>query len=257
MDNQVSDLDPFLPVLGLTENSDDLQRVAELAGLQFEPRLTETEAYSNKTRLRALKPRILEAYRQLDYGGRLTVASAALAAATDCINIDSVDKVLARIGWKRRDDGLVVETPDTREVFFPKGSQWDAHVVLNGLLKGASEKITVIDPYCDSTLFHMLGTRFEGPFFVQILCSKYAEQVSHAGKKFTGQHGNVTVNVRKASDFHDRFIVIDGDTCYHVGASIKDAGNTAFMVNAIEDPQNREALLLQLCKSWEAATPVC
>ena len=70
------------------------------------------------------------------------------------------------------------------------------------------------------------------------------------------QYPNVAVNVRTTTDFHDRFIVLDGNVCVHVGASIKDAGKRACMVSRIEDVANRDAMLRQLNQSWEAGTHV-
>jgi len=43
----------------------------------------------------------------------------------------------------------------------------------------------------------------------------------------------IASEVRKAQDFHDRFIVLDENICVHVGASNKDAGKTAFMPNLL------------------------
>ena len=70
------------------------------------------------------------------------------------------------------------------------------------------------------------------------------------------QYPNVTVQVRTTKDFHDRFIVLDGTVCVHVGASIKDAGKRACMVSRIEDAGNRDAMLTQLNESWDAGTHV-
>ena len=35
--------------------------------------------------------------------------------------------------------------------------------------------------------------------------------------------------------FHDRFLILDRKTAYHVGASLKDAGKKCFGINLIED----------------------
>jgi hypothetical protein len=36
--------------------------------------------------------------------------------------------------------------------------------------------------------------------------------------------------VKRSKDFHDKFILLEGKTCNHIGASITNAGQTAFMV---------------------------
>jgi hypothetical protein len=64
------------------------------------------------------------------------------------------------------------------------------------------------------------------------------------------------IQVRQAKDFHDRFVVLDGTSCVHVGASINGAGKTAFMISKVEDASNRDALIKQIEISWAAAVPL-
>ena len=258
MSTQRNDLDPFRVVIGLIDDSDTLLRAVYAAGLQFDAGLNDADAYSHKTRVRALAPRILAAYDALAGDSRLMVALAAVAELR--LSNPKMEAVLAealaRAGWDLRDTEFVVHSPETREVFFPKASQWDAFVVLRDLLAEARENIAIVDAYCSTKVFQMLEERSLDKLHVRILCSKYAGAVAEGAKAFTAQHGSVTVEVRKAQDFHDRFIVLDDNICVHVGASIKDAGKTAFMVSRIEDRRNREAMLKQLDESWAAGAPV-
>lgn len=43
------------------------------------------------------------------------------------------------------------------------------------------------------------------------------------------------LNVAKTNKFHDRFIIMDNEEMYHLGASIKDLGKKCFGINKIED----------------------
>ena len=45
-----------------------------------------------------------------------------------------------------------------------------------------------------------------------------------------------TLMVKKTQVFHDRFIILDNKTAYHIGASIKDAGKKCFGISIIDDP---------------------
>ena len=45
----------------------------------------------------------------------------------------------------------------------------------------------------------------------------------------------ITSIIQKAQVFHDRFIILDGKTAYHIGASIKDAGKKCFGISLLED----------------------
>lgn len=52
-------------------------------------------------------------------------------------------------------------------------------------------------------------------------------------KKFNSQYPNLTYKLN--NDFHDRFIILDDNEVYHIGASIKDAGKKSFGITKIED----------------------
>lgn len=51
------------------------------------------------------------------------------------------------------------------------------------------------------------------------------------------------LKVAKTSKFHDRFIIIDNEEMYHLGASIKDLGKKCFGINKIEDVEIIEKIL--------------
>lgn len=44
-----------------------------------------------------------------------------------------------------------------------------------------------------------------------------------------------TLEVKYTKVFHDRFLILDRETAYHVGASLKDAGKKCFGINLIQD----------------------
>ena len=51
-------------------------------------------------------------------------------------------------------------------------------------------------------------------------------------KKFNAQYPNVEVKTFTKS--HDRFLIIDNDIVYHIGASLKDLGKRWFAFSKIE-----------------------
>ena len=50
---------------------------------------------------------------------------------------------------------------------------------------------------------------------------------------FNSQYPTLTVNYTGV--FHDRFLIVDETTAYHIGASLKDAGKKCFGITIIED----------------------
>ena len=100
----------------------------------FDTELSKVEAYSHRTRIRAYLPRILAAYDTLDSNAQLTTALAAVKAIRRSgFDMATVAERLHTAGWELRDNGFVVQSPETREMFFPKGSPWDAFVLLRDL----------------------------------------------------------------------------------------------------------------------------
>jgi hypothetical protein len=255
-----SDLDPFRVILGVIaqrQDSDLLLDVVSATGLCFDESLTQQDDYSHKTRVRALRPRIVSAYDALDESSALGSANAMVAALGQHGDVltEAIDK-LRRVGWDVRDGELVVSKPDLREMFFPKGSQWDAFVVLRDVLANASTDLTIVDAYCDQAVFPLLMTRADKPLNVRILCWQYAPALAAEAKAFEAQHRGWKFCVRQAKDFHDRFVIVDGASCVHIGASINGAGKTAFMISQLEDPANKAALLSAIDGSWASATPI-
>jgi hypothetical protein len=253
-----ADLDPFRAILSAINGSDALARVGVGAGLRFDENLSDRENQSHGTRIRALRPRILAAYDALDQQQRLLAARAAVATmrTIDSTLADRAAEALQRLGWELRGNELVVASPDVREMFFPRGSQWDAFVVIRAAFGEATNELLVVDPYCDATVFQILAGRDLTRLRVRILCSQHATHVAAEAARFSQQYPGVTIDVRRTRDFHDRFIVIDATICVHVGASLNHAGRTAFMVSRVEDPANLAALLQSIATAWAEGTTV-
>ncbi len=255
MDPRRKTLDPFRTLIGVLEergNSDKLRAAANSAGLVIDSSLSEKDAYSHTTRIRALVPRILKAYDLLDENDQLSVARTVLVSTHDA----GIVAALERLGWSIQDGDLVVKTAEVREVFFPKGSPWDAHLVLQELFAEAARELTIVDAYADKTIFQMLSGRSVAGLMVRILCSKCAPAVAAEAGRFAAQYSGVTIETRQSRDFHDRFIVIDRSACIHVGSSLKDAGRTACLISRVEDDRTRTALLKALAEAWDQASVV-
>jgi len=250
-------LDPFRVIVGVIasrQDSDLLVDLVSATGLRFDPSLSNAEAYSNKTRLRALRPRIIAARDELEDSAGLGLASTLVRAlAVDESLLAIATESLRRVGWDIQVGELIAVEPDVREMFFPKGSRWDAFVALRELVAEAVSGLTIVDGYCDSTVFQLLAARADWPLSVRILCWKSAVAVSGEARAFCAQHAGWAIEVRQARDFHDRFIVFDGKECVHIGASINGAGKTAFMVSRVEDAGNRDVLLKAIEESWTAS----
>lgn len=256
--NEKNDLHPWGVISSFLFElpSDEVCRIIGLTGLPVDWNLTREEAYSHTTRKRAYLPRVQASFETLSEDKKLIVAWIIISELVkkDTESISQLNSQLALIGWKVESDRLTPVDINVREIFFPKGTQHDAYIEIKEIIQKTKSQISIIDPYIDSTIFRILSTILAKEIVVQLLSFKLPPDFSHERQKFVSQHLNFTIEVRTTVEFHDRFIIIDGEECYHIGASIKDAGNKAFMISQIEDKKNIESLIKQQLQSWNSAT---
>ena len=254
------ELHPWRVILGVLQElpSDEVVRIINLAGLPVDWQLTEDQRYSHKTRKRAYMPRIADAFSDLSPEKKLRVSwivAKEMAEFSDKRYSD-LDTGLQAIGWEIKDEQLTVAEEEVRELFFPTGATHDAYVNLREILHGASDSLMIVDPYLDESILEMISGVAETIYSVQFLSSNLKGDFKLEVRKFTDQYSDLSLEVRKTTEFHDRFIIVDESKCYHIGASIKDAGGKAFMISKVEDIENRKSLIEQIEGSWEQATLV-
>jgi hypothetical protein len=252
-EKEIGRLDPWSVIRGfvLTLSSHDVPAVIDRAGLAVDWQLTLRQAYSNGTRLSAYRPRIDAAYRSLsNLADRMRVAFVVARELAGRGLSEPLQEALREIGWELQNDRLKPSTATVRELFLPNQSQHDAYVEIRGILKGAHRSITIVDPYIDQSILSLLSACSVPRMSIQILTSKHPPDLSLEAKKWLSQNAGRALEIRTSREFHDRFIILDDSVCWHVGASIKDAGTKACMLSQVEDDENRNSLLAQIRKSW-------
>ena len=89
----------------------------------------------------------------------------------------------------------------------------------------------LIDNYIDDSVLHLLAKRNKG-VEVKIFTSKISPELKKDIEKFNAQYEPVEVKIFSKS--HDRFLIIDNETVYHIGASLKDLAKKWFAFSKIE-----------------------
>ena len=128
---------------------------------------------------------------------------------------------------------LKTSLPSREGVLFD-GQIFDAYVFVCDLIKRARKRIVLIDNYIDETVLTLLNKRNRG-----VLATIYTKRIDDNLRLDIERHNDqyMPVNVRTASNIHDRFLIID-DTLYHIGASIKDLGKKLFAFSQMETSPN-------------------
>lgn len=118
-----------------------------------------------------------------------------------------------------------------KKIFFD-GQIYDAFSLLTSLVQNAKEKIILIDGYVDVHTLNILAKKNNG-VNVEIFTYPSAKLTNDDISNFNAQYPEISV--KSTNVFHDRFIILDERTVYHVGASLKDAGKKCFAISLIED----------------------
>ena len=130
-------------------------------------------------------------------------------------------------------DQLQLEENIKQRIFF-QGQIYDAYSLIVDIIKKASKKILIIDNYVDDSVLKMLAKK-KNNVEVVILTSNKSNIQNIDIQKFNKEYP--ILKIAKTNKFHDRFIVLDNEEMYHLGASIKDLGNKCFGINKIEDKE--------------------
>jgi len=115
-------------------------------------------------------------------------------------------------------------------VFFD-GQIFDAYSFVSKLVRKAKTSIVLIDNYVDDSVLTLLSKRREN-VSARIYCKRISKQLRLDLEKHNEQYPPVEIISFDAA--HDRFIILDNATVYHVGASLKDLGKKWFAFSKIE-----------------------
>ena len=116
------------------------------------------------------------------------------------------------------------------EGIFYDGQIFDAWLFVSTLIKEANKDIILIDNYIDDTVLKLLSKRNPAVSAI-IYTGKATSQFITALEKHNAQYPEV--GVKTFSKSHDRFLIIDEEVIYHIGASLKDLGKKWFAFSKI------------------------
>ena len=129
--------------------------------------------------------------------------------------------------------------PPMEGVFYD-GQIFDAYKFATDLIKSANQSLILIDNYVDETTLLMLSKRKEG-VSATIYTQRISSQLQLDLEKHNAQYSAIDVKMYKRS--HDRFLLIDGQEVYHIGASLKDLGKKMFAFSRLNESAE---MILQL-----------
>ena len=121
---------------------------------------------------------------------------------------------------------------ETNQKLFFDGQIYDAFSLLIELIQKADQEIILVDGYVDVSTLNVLAKKKSG-VAVTIYTFPKTKLTAKDVAAFNAQYPQL--DVKYTNIFHDRFLILDGKTVYHIGASLKDAGKKCFGITLMKD----------------------
>lgn len=128
-----------------------------------------------------------------------------LYEARAAVRLRSIGPVNSAVG-----QGLVFEYFDT----------------IRKIIETANKDVLFVDPYLDADFVARYLPHVRAGAPIRLLAREKVATLLPAVAAFV-QQSQAPVEVRTASGFHDRYVIIDGAACYQSGASFKDGARNA------------------------------
>lgn len=119
---------------------------------------------------------------------------------------------------------------DRQGIFFD-GQTFDAYSFVSDIIRSADKSIELIDNYIDDSVLLLLTKRKPG-----VAATIYTRRIPATLLQDLERHNQQyePIEIRQFDKAHDRFLIIDGQKVYHIGASLKDLGRKWFAFSVID-----------------------
>ena len=122
---------------------------------------------------------------------------------------------------------LISKADLPKQAIFSAGQFFDAYEYISSIIRRANTSIVLVDPYCDSKAFTFLKNKKKS-VELTICLSHLSKFDNDEIEKYEQQYGKL--NIKYLDDNHDRYIIIDSEECYQLGASLNYAGKKMFSI---------------------------
>ena len=119
---------------------------------------------------------------------------------------------------------------DKQGIFF-QGQIFDAYAKFESFIAQARQEIILIDNYVDLSILERFAKK-QPNASVTIFTDPKTKLTAQDIQKFNAQYPSLTVN--HTTKMHDRFLIIDKQNLYHIGASLKDLGKKCFVFELLD-----------------------
>lgn len=120
---------------------------------------------------------------------------------------------------------------EPRQGIFYNGQVFDAYTFAADLVRSAKKSLVLIDNYIDDSVLTLFSKRKKG-VKAKLFTKTISKQLKLDLQKHNEQYPEI--EVKTFAEAHDRFLILDESTVYHIGASLKDLGKKWFAFSKFE-----------------------
>ena len=126
---------------------------------------------------------------------------------------------------------------------FYEGQIFDAYSFMADIIRKAQKSIIMRDNYIDDTVLTLFTKRKKG---VKVSCytKTISKQLLLDIHKHNAQYP--PIELHELNTAHDRFLIIDHNQLYHIGASLKDIGKKWFAFSKMDTEVEKMLNLLNI-----------
>ena len=145
--------------------------------------------------------------------------------------LERLESDMHQVKHKLGEIDLQIETslPKKDGIYFDSET-FDAYVFATDIIRKANNSIILIDNYIDESVLLMLSKR-QKDVKATVYTSALTKEAKLDLKKYSSQYPDI--EIKQFIKSHDRFLIIDRKTIYHIGASLKDLGKKWFAFSII------------------------
>ncbi len=123
---------------------------------------------------------------------------------------------------------VILRTPGPRSIAIAGGGVFSYFDEISRIIQTANIEIFFIDQYLDSEFVARFLAPISSTLTVRLLSSDNRHLASLVpAAKLLSQQNSLSISIRTTQGIHDRYLLVDGLTCYQSGASFKDGAKNA------------------------------
>lgn len=126
---------------------------------------------------------------------------------------------------------LEIENTTQKQGVFFDGQTFDAYTFTSDLIRSATQSLQLLDNYIDDSVLLLLSKRTKG-----VKATIYTKTISKTLELDLKKHNTQyeAIEIKTFDKAHDRFLILDGQKIYHIGASLKDLGKKWFAFSLLD-----------------------